>query len=145
MSSDLKSRTPDYYPHFLSIPTRWKDNDIYGHVNNVVYYSYFDTVVNEYLIRVGGLDIHNGEVIGVAVESRCNFFASLEFPETVDAGLAVLHLGNSSVRYDIGLFSEHQDTVAAAGEFVHVFVDRASRKAVPMPEPIRRALEQLVL
>lgn len=145
MSSDLKSRTPDYYPHFLSIPTRWKDNDIYGHVNNVVYYSYFDTVVNEYLIRVGGLDIHNGEVIGVAVESRCSFFASLEFPETVDAGLAVLHIGNSSVRYDIGLFSEHRDTVAAAGEFVHVFVDRASRKAVAMPEPIRRALEQLVL
>lgn len=141
MSSDLKSRTRDYYPHFLAIPTRWMDNDIYGHVNNVVYYSYFDTVVNEYLIRAGGLDIHNGEVIGVAVETRCSFFAPLEFPGTVDAGLAVSHLGNSSVRYDIGLFGELGDTVAAAGEFVHVFVDRAGRRPAAIPDPIRRALE----
>jgi len=143
MSSDLKARKRDYYPHFLAIPTRWMDNDIYGHVNNVVYYSYFDTVVNEYLIREGGLDIHEGAVIGIAVETRCNFFASLEFPETIDAGLAVLHLGNSSVRYDIGLFGEHGDTVAAAGEFVHVFVERATRKPVAIPDPIRRALERL--
>ena len=143
MSSDLKSRKRDYYPHFLAIPTRWMDNDIYGHVNNVVYYSYFDTVVNEYLIRAGGLDIHGGTVIGIAVESRCNFFASLEFPETIDAGLAVSHLGNSSVRYDIGLFSERRETVAAAGEFVHVFVERANRKPVAIPDPIRQALERL--
>ena len=145
MSSDLKARKRDYYPHFLAIPTRWMDNDIYGHVNNVVYYSYFDTVVNEYLIREGGLDIHEGAVIGIAVETRCNFFASLEFPETIDAGLAVLHLGKSSVRYDIGLFSEHGDTVAAAGEFVHVFVERATRRPVAIPDPIRRALERLSL
>jgi len=144
MSSDLKSRIRDHYPHFLAIPTRWMDNDIYGHVNNVVYYSYFDTVVNEYLIREGGLDIHQGEVIGIAVESRCNFFSSLEFPETIDAGLAVTHLGNSSVRYDIGLFGEHHDTVAAAGEFVHVFVERAGRRPVSIPQGIRRALERLV-
>lgn len=143
MNTDLKTRTPDYYPHFLAIPTRWMDNDIYGHVNNTVYYSYFDTVVNEYLIRAGGLDIHSGEVIGLAVETRCSFFAPLEFPETIDAGLAVIHLGNSSVRYDIGLFSERQDTVAAAGEFVHVFVDRAARGPVPIPGPIRRALEEV--
>jgi len=144
MSSDLKSRTRNHYPHFLPIPTRWMDNDIYGHVNNVVYYSYFDTVVNEYLIRAGGLDIHAGGIIGIAVETSCSFFASLEFPETIDAGLAVLHLGNSSVRYDIGLFSERRETVAAAGEFVHVFVDRASRKPVPIPGSIRSALEKLV-
>ncbi len=143
MTSDLKSRTRGDYPHFLAIPTRWMDNDIYGHVNNVVYYSYFDTVVNEYLIREGGLDIHEGRVIGFAVETRCNFFAPLEFPETVEAGLAVAHLGNSSVRYAIGLFSERRSTVAAAGEFVHVFVERAGGKPVPIPDGIRRALEKL--
>ena len=143
MSSELKARTREHYPHFLSIPTRWMDNDIYGHVNNVVYYSYFDTVVNEYLMREGGLDIHHGGVIGIAVETRCNFFASLEFPETVAAGLAVVHLGNSSVRYDIGLFGEQRETVAAAGEFVHVFVERAERRPVSIPEEIRRALERL--
>jgi acyl-CoA thioester hydrolase len=145
MNNDTRSRTREFYPHFLSIPTRWMDNDNYGHVNNTVYYSYFDTVVNEYLIRAGGLDIHEGEVIGLAVETRCNFFSPLEFPEIVDAGLAVVHLGNSSVRYAIGLFSERDETVAAAGEFVHVFVDRTSRKPVPIPDGIRRALEQVQL
>jgi len=145
MSSDLKSRKRDHYPHFLSIPTRWMDNDIYGHVNNVVYYSYFDTVVNEYLIREGGLDIHVGEVIGIAVETRCNFFAPLEFPETVDAGLAVSRIGNTSVRYDIGLFGGRAESVAAAGEFVHVFVDRADRRPVPIPASIREALQRLVI
>jgi acyl-CoA thioester hydrolase len=143
VNDELKVRTRDHYPHRLAIPTRWMDNDIYGHVNNVVYYSYFDTVVNEYLIREGGLDIHRGDVIGLAVETRCSFFAPLEFPEVVDAGLGVLHLGNSSVRYEIGLFGEHRDTVAAAGEFVHVFVERASRKPVSIPRGIRRALERL--
>jgi len=143
MNDDLKARTRDYYPHLLAIPTRWMDNDIYGHVNNVVYYSYFDTVVNEYLIREGGLDIHGGAVIGIAVETRCNFMASLVFPETVDAGLAVGHLGNSSVRYEIGLFSESGKTVAAVGEFVHVFVDRESRRPVSMPSRIRAALERV--
>lgn len=143
MSDDLKTRTREDYPHFLAIPTRWMDNDIYGHVNNVVYYSYFDTVVNEYLIREGGLDIHAGGVIGIAVETRCNFFASLEFPETVQAGIRVAHLGNSSVRYEIGLFSERQDTIAAAGEFVHVFVERANRRPVPIPDRIRHALQRL--
>ena len=143
MSEDLKRRTRDYYPHFLSIPTRWMDNDVYGHVNNVVYYSYFDTVVNEYLVREAGLDIHAGGIIGIVVENRCNFFASLEFPETVHAGLAVAHLGNTSVRYEIGLFSETRETVAAAGQFVHVFVERAARRPVPVPDDIRRALERL--
>lgn len=143
MNDELKARTRDRYPHLLSIPTRWMDNDMYGHVNNVVYYSYFDTVVNEYLIREGGLDIHKSDVVGLAVETRCNFFASLAFPEVVEAGLGVIHLGNSSVRYEIGLFGERHDTVAATGEFVHVFVERASQKPVSMPPGIRAALERL--
>jgi len=141
MSDVLKSRTRQDYPRLLTIPTRWMDNDIYGHVNNVVYYSYFDTVVNEYLIREGGLDIHHGSVIGIVVESRCHFFAPLAFPETVTAGLRAAHLGNSSVRYEIGLFGERRPTVSAAGEFVHVFVERASNTPVSIPAPIRQALE----
>lgn len=145
MSEDPKKRPREYYPHFLDIPTRWMDNDIYGHVNNVVYYSYFDTVVNEYLIHEGGLDIHRGEVIGIAVETRCHFFASLEFPETVHAGLRVAHLGNSSVRYEIGLFGDRQEAIAAAGEFVHVFVQRADRRPVAIPGNIRRALERIAV
>ena len=103
------------YPHFQTITTRWKDNDIYGHVNNVEYYSYFDTVINTYLIRQGGLDIHDGEAIGVCAESHCRFLDSLGFPDAVDAGLRVAKLGNSSVRYEIGLFREGSDQPAAEG------------------------------
>jgi acyl-CoA thioester hydrolase len=131
------------YPYVLEIPTRWKDNDVYGHVNNVEYYSYFDTVVNTYLITEGGLDIHRGDVIGLAVESHCSFSAALAFPETVRAGLRVGKLGNSSVRYEIGLFGEQSDEPAAEGWFVHVFVDRESRRPAPIPERIRSALERL--
>ena len=133
------------YPHFLEIATRWMDNDIYGHVNNVVYYSYFDTVVNEYLIRAGGLDIHGGAVIGIAVESLCRFHRSLAFPDFVDAGLRSGRLGNSSVRYEIGLFRRSEDEPAATGHFVHVFVDRGSRRPVPIPMPIRAALQRLLV
>lgn len=143
MNNELKSRTREHYPHTLAIPTRWMDNDIYGHVNNVVYYSYFDTVVNGYLIREGGLDIHQDEVVGVVVETRCNFFAPLVFPETVTAGLRTVHLGSSSVRYEIGLFGASRPTVAAAGEFVHVFVERATNTPVSIPAKIRQALERL--
>jgi acyl-CoA thioester hydrolase len=131
------------YPHFQSITTRWKDNDIYGHVNNVEYYSYFDTVINTYLIRAGGLDIHAGAVIGLCVESHCRFDGPLEFPDTVDAGLRVAHLGRSSVRYEIGLFRADDEKPAAEGWFVHVFVDRATRRPQPIPDPMRRALERL--
>ena len=131
------------YPHFLSIPTRWMDNDIYGHVNNVVYYSYFDTVINEYLIREGGLDIHGGEVIGICAESTCSFKASFAFPENVEAGLRVGHLGNRSVRYEIGLFKQGREEAAAVGSFVHVFVERATMKAVPISDGLRKALEKL--
>src|SRR3954465_6616579 len=115
------------YPHFLAIGTRWKDNDVYGHVNNVEYYSFFDTVINEFLIRVGELDIHRGEVIGLCVESRCSFKQSLAFPDTVDAGLRVAKLGNSSVTYELALFRADAVDPAATGRFVHVFVDRTDR------------------
>ena len=132
------------YPHFLTITTRWMDNDLYGHVNNVVYYSYFDTVINQYLIEAGGLDIHGGGIIGIAIESQCRFHRSLEFPDVIDAGLRVGRLGNTSVRYEIGLFRRGDEEPAATGHFVHVFVDRASRRPVPIPAGIRAALERLV-
>src|SRR5215217_6466841 len=122
------------YLHFLAITTRWKDNDVYGHVTNVEYYSFFDTVINDFLIRVGGLDIHGGAVIGLCVDSQCTFKASLEFPGVVDAGLRVSQLGNSSVRYDIGLFRQDSAEPAATGRFVHVFVDREERRPVPIPD-----------
>jgi acyl-CoA thioester hydrolase len=131
----------DDYPHRQTIPTRWKDNDVYGHVNNVEYYSFFDTIINEYLIRAGGLDILGGPVIGLCAESHCAFTAAVGFPEPVRAGLRVAHLGRSSVKYEIGLFDG--DTPAATGWFVHVFVDRATRRPVPIPEPIRSALTKL--
>lgn len=131
------------YGHCLSIGTRWKDNDIYGHVNNVEYYSYFDTVINSYLIREGGLDIHNGPVIGVCAESHCKFLGSLAFPDVVDAGLRVAHLGRSSVRYEIGLFAGGDVRIAAQGWFVHVFVDRTTRRPTELPESIRSALQRI--
>jgi acyl-CoA thioester hydrolase len=135
--------TRDQYRHFQSIPTRWKDNDVYGHVNNVEYYSYFDTVINTWLITEGGLDIHRGDAIGLCAESHCRFLGEIAFPGSVDAGLRVEHLGNSSVRYGIGLFRAGQPEPAAEGWFVHVFVDRTTRRAAPLPAPIRAALERL--
>lgn len=131
------------YPHFLAITTRWKDNDVYGHVNNVEYYSFFDTVINEYLIRAGGLDIHGGPVIGLCVESQCTFKQSLAFPDTVDAGLRVTKLGTSSVHYEIGLFRSGAEDPVATGRFVHVFVGRDDRRPTPIPDPLRTALTAL--
>src|SRR5436190_16188895 len=133
------------FPHFLAIATRWMDNDVYGHVNNVTYYSYFDTVVNEHLIRAGGLDIVADPVVGVVVETGCVFRKSLSFPETIDAGLAVTKLGRSSVAYEIALFRQGDDDAAALGRFVHVWVDRVSQRPVPIPARIRTALEPLVV
>jgi len=133
------------YRHFLAIPTRWKDNDVYGHVNNVEYYSYFDTVINTYLITAGGLDIHRGGVIGVCAESHCRFLGEFAFPETIDAGLRVEHLGTSSVRYGIGLFRAGRDAPAAEGWFVHVFVNRDTRKSTPLPPTLRAALAPLLV
>ena len=141
--SDPVCETRDRFPHFLTIPTRWMDNDIYGHVNNVVYYSYFDTVINEYLIAAGGLDIHEGGVVGVCAESACQYKAAFAFPEPVEAGLRVGHLGKRSVRYEIGLFKAHREEAAALGRFVHVFVDRASMKPVPIPGGLHTALAKL--
>jgi acyl-CoA thioester hydrolase len=131
------------YRHWLTIPTRWMDNDVYGHVNNVVYYSYFDTVINAYLIEAGKLDIEKGPVIGLCVESQCRYFRPLAFPDVIDAGLRVAKLGSSSVRYEIGLFRQGDEAPAAAGHFVHVFVGREGRKPTPIPEPMRGALARL--
>ncbi|HLX02458.1 MAG TPA: thioesterase family protein [Trinickia sp.] len=133
------------YPHFLTIPTRWMDNDVYGHVNNVVYYSYFDTVVNEYLIRAGVLDFEAGATIGLVVETQCNYFSSLVFPERVEAGLRVARLGSTSVRYELGLFKEGNDEACAQGYFVHVYVDRLTRRPVALPDALRAALEPLAV
>jgi acyl-CoA thioester hydrolase len=133
------------YPHFLDIPTRWDDNDVYGHVNNVQYYAFFDTVINAWLIQEGGLDIHSGAIIGLCVESHCEFRAPLAFPGTVNAGLRVGKLGRSSVRYELGLFDSGSDDVAAEGWFVHVFVDRDTRRPEPIPDEIRAALQRLVV
>jgi acyl-CoA thioester hydrolase len=132
------------YPYVQTIPTRWMDNDVYGHVNNVTYYSYFDTVINTWLIREGGLDIHAGGQIGLCAESHCTFLAPIEFPQIVQAGLRVEKLGRSSVRYGIGLFVEGADAAMAEGWFVHVFVDRATRRAVPMEPVLRMALQRLL-
>lgn len=134
--------TRDRYPYLTKIATRWMDNDVYGHVNNVVYYSYFDTIINDHLIAAG-LDIFDGQEIGVAVETGCRFHRGLRYPEVIDAGLRVGHLGTSSVRYEIGLFSQGQREAAATGFFVHVFVDRGHRRPVPIPAGLRRTLETL--
>jgi len=133
------------YPHRLEIPTRWNDNDVYGHVNNVEYYAFFDTVINAWLISEGGLDIQAGDTIGLCAESHCEFKAALAFPETVDACLRVGHLGRSSVRYEIGLFRQGAEDAAATGWFVHVFVDREARRSAEIPPPLRSALERLVV
>lgn len=132
------------YKHILPLQTRWADNDIYGHVNNVAYYGYFDTIVNEYLINAGGLDIHSGDVIGLVVETGCQYFAPLAFPQKLDGGLRVAHIGTSSVRYELAIFKESEETPAAAGHFIHVYVDRETRQSVPLPDVFRKALTLLV-
>jgi acyl-CoA thioester hydrolase len=132
------------YPHLASIPTRWGDNDLYGHVNNVLYYAFFDTAINQYLIAAGGLDIHAGPAIGVAAESHCRFLQSLAFPEVAEVGLRVGTLGRSSVRYELAIFRPGEPSPAAIGSFVHVFVDRATRRPTPIPERVRAALSDLV-
>jgi len=135
--------TRDRYRHHTTLTTRWMDNDIYGHVNNVQYYSYFDTVVNRYLIEAGALDIHLGVVIGLVVETHCNYFAPLSFPQPVEAGLRVAQVGRSSVRYEIGLFAPGEPLAAACGHFVHVYVDRATRRPAHLPQVLVQALNAL--
>jgi acyl-CoA thioester hydrolase len=132
------------YLHFTTLATRWMDNDIYGHVNNAHYYSFFDTAVNQYLIGEGGLNIHTGEVIAYCVESQCRYLSPLAFPEPAEVGLRVGQLGNSSVRYELAIFKQGEDEAAAAGYFVHVFVDRETQRPVAIPHAIRTALERLL-
>ncbi len=135
--------TRSAYKLFRMLDTRWMDNDAYGHVNNVVYYSWFDTAVNAHLIEQGALDIHQGNTIGLVIETQCNYFAPLTFPQTVQAGLRVARLGTSSVRYEVGLFAKDQNTAAAQGHFVHVYVNRQTRRPVPLPDKLKLVLEKL--
>jgi acyl-CoA thioester hydrolase len=132
------------YKVFQTIGTRWMDNDAYGHVNNVVYYSWFDTAVNAYLIEQGVLDIHHGQTIGLVIETQCNYFAPLAFPQTVQAGIRVARLGNSSVRYEVGLFAMDEPLTAAKGHFIHVYVDRKTRRPTPLSTNFKHVLKQLL-
>ena len=148
--SSASSLRPELQPRtafrvFRDIPTRWADNDVYGHVNNVVYYSWFDTAVNAYLIEQGALDIHHGQTIGLVIETQCNYFAPIAFPQIVQAGIRVAKLGRSSVRYEIGLFAQGEANCAAMGHFVHVYVDKTTRRPCALPEVLRATLEPLVV
>ncbi len=134
-----------YFRHFHPITTRWADNDAYGHVNNVVYYQWFDTVVNQFLIVNGTLDIHAGESIGLVVETHCNYFAPVAFPDPVTAGLCVTRLGESSVRYEVGIFRGDEELASAQGHFIHVYVDRITRKPTPVPAAARALLQTLLV
>jgi acyl-CoA thioester hydrolase len=131
------------FVHFHQIATRWMDNDAYGHVNNVIYYSYFDTAVNHYLIAQGALRLGQSEVIGLVVETQCRYFRSVAFPDTIHVGVRVAHIGSSSVRYELSIFRNDENEAAAQGHFVHVYVDRASNRPVPLPPVYRQAIEAL--
>ena len=144
MSTRPEPDRREAYPHFTALTTRWMDNDAYGHLNNVVYYSLFDTAVNRYLIEAGALDIQRSEVIGLVVETHCNFFSSIEYPQSVEVGLRVAHRGTSSVRYELGLFAADAATTSARGHFVHVYVDRTTRRPVVPSAELQRALDALV-
>ena len=144
MSASRPAPEPrDAYRAFRTITTRWMDNDQYGHVNNVVYYSWFDTAVNAHLIEQGVLDTAKSEVIGLVVETQCQYFESLAFPQAIEAGIRVAHMGSSSVRYEVGLFAEGAPMTAAKGHFVHVYVDRETRRPVPVPTVWREKLGEL--
>lgn len=143
MSAKPKPDRRDNYRQFLTITTRWMDNDVYGHINNVQYYSYFDTAVNRFLIDQGVLDFQQGEVIGLVVETHCNYFRSAAFPEDIEAGMRVAHLGRSSVRFEIGLFVKDHERAIAQGHFVHVYVGRDSQKPVTISDDLRAVLSQL--
>ena len=133
------------YKHFHAITTRWMDNDAYGHVNNVVYYSWFDTVVNQFLIANDALDIEHSPVIGLVIETQCNYFASVAFPDRITAGVRVAKLGNSSVRYEVGIFRADEETASAQGHFVHVYVDRETRKPSAIPDRMRTLLQSILV
>ena len=141
----VPTETRDRYAHLTTLDTRWMDNDAYGHVNNVVYYSFFDTAVNRWLIARGALDVTASPAIGLVVETQCRYLQPITFPDQVTAGLRVAHVGRSSVRYEIALFRNDEPTAAAVGHFVHVYVDRTTRRAVPVPDAVRAALAALRL
>lgn len=144
MSEREKAHERREYRWFLPIVTRWSDNDMYGHINNAAYYSFFDTAVNSYLIRAGVLNPSGGAKIGLVVDTRCVYFAPLTYPEPIEAGLRVARLGNSSVRYEIAIFAEGANEAAAQGHFVHVYVDRATRRPVAaLPDDLREALTRI--
>jgi acyl-CoA thioester hydrolase len=142
MSESLVPSRSDYRVYY-SINTRWSDNDIYGHVNNVMYYSYFDTAANRYLIEEGGLDINDGTIVGFVVNSGCEYHTPISYPEPIEAGLRIDRLGNSSVQYGIAIFKQGVEEAVAHGHFVHVFVDRAANKSVPIPAKLREALQRI--
>ena len=133
------------YPHFLQIPTRWMDNDVYGHVNNVTYYSYFDTAVNEFLMRFTGLDYRSTDPVGMVVETGCRFHSEIAFPDVLDIGVRVRRLGNSSVTYEIGIFREGAEMASATGHFVHVYVRSGEMKPVSLPDQVREGLQRLLV
>lgn len=143
-STELRATPRAAFPHFCEIATRWMDNDVYGHVNNVVYYSYFDTAVNQFLIERGVLDIHHGEVVGFVVDSGCSYFSPIAFPDVVHVGIRVAKLGNSSVRYEIALYRNDDPRPCAAGHFVHVYVERSSNRSAPIPPPVRNVLATII-
>jgi acyl-CoA thioester hydrolase len=132
------------FTYFTQAPTRWNDNDSYGHVNNVVYYSFFDTAVNQYLIEKGVLNIQSSPIVGFVLETRCRYFSPFGFPDRVAIGMKVSHIGNSSVGYEIALFRNDEEIASALGQFVHVYVDRSTNRPVTLPGDVRKVLEQLM-
>ena len=145
MSGRAPAEQRSAFPHFLEITTRWNDNDSYRHVNNAVYYEYFDTVVNQFLIERGVLDVVHSDVIGLVVETQCRYFSQIAFPSRIHAGLRLAHLGTSSVRYEIGLFRDSETIASAQGHFVHVYVDRATNRPVPIPEKLKAVLATILV
>lgn len=143
MSTRAHPQPRSAYRRFIAITTRWMDNDAYGHLNNVVYYSLFDTAVNQFLIESGFLDVQRSAVIGLVVETQCQYFSPVAFPDRIEAGLRVAHIGTSSVRYEVAIFPAGSDAASAQGYFVHVYVDRASNRPVPLPDGLRRILQPL--
>lgn len=139
----MEARTRSDFRHFQEITTRWMDNDVYGHVNNVIYYSWFDTAVNQFLVMNGVLDIEHSPAIGLVIETQCNYLASVAFPDRISVGVVVAKLGNSSVRYELGIFRDDEDRASAQGHFVHVYVDRLTRKPTAMPDKLRALLETI--
>ena len=143
--TDGKPINREDYKYFNPITTRWMDNDVFGHLNNVTYYSYFDTTANQYLIEQADFDIHNAPIVGFVVHSNCNYLSPIAYPDKIEAGLYVKKIGNSAVTYGVGVFKKGENTASAFGEFVHVFVNRKEKKSVSIPEKMRIAMEKLLL